>query len=272
MSFIYFSLLMMNSVAIPILVRSNFSEYSMDPELAAIFSNGANTDFGDAWYLQFSTLLLVNTGILAVTPLAHALLSFVWLRASRFAKRNFIYANHSNNGTDNVKYLELNAGPEYLFETKTAPLNAVLFTTLIFGLAFPLLYFVGLIAILVQYINERFTLALLYRLPKKYSLSLTLQNVNILAIAPVVASAIAFWMMGNRQLFGHQIGVLETKNDAQPSNHTLDTEAEKIISGQLTVLENIYLIAVIVTLFVFSLFGVTHIYELVMTEPTMGQH
>jgi len=47
----YFLVIIMNSVCVPILVRGNFSEYTSDPELSAIFNGGPNTDFGDAWYL-----------------------------------------------------------------------------------------------------------------------------------------------------------------------------------------------------------------------------
>ena len=156
---------MMNCVLVPILVRSNFSEYSNDPELAAIFSSGTNTDFGDAWYQQFSYLLIINASVLALTPVINACGQSVWIKVSRWIKREFIYASHDNNATDNIKYLELNAGPEYQFELKTAPLNCVLFTTLIFGMAFPLLYAVAIVAILIQYVTERYTLAMLYRLP-----------------------------------------------------------------------------------------------------------
>ena len=68
----------------------------------------------------------------------------------------------------------MHAGPEYRFQLKTASLNAVLFITLALGMAFPIFYPIALFAIIVQYIVERYTLAMFYRLPPKFSLDLTL--------------------------------------------------------------------------------------------------
>ena len=266
-SFVYFGALMLNSICIPILVKTSFREYTEEQLVATLF--GSNTDFGDAWYHQFSYLLLVNTFVLATTPLLNVFLSLVWLKLSKFTKREFLYAHHTNNETDNMKYLELNAGPEYQFEMKTAPLNAVLLTTLVFGLAFPLLYVVALFALIVQYLTERITLALLYRLPQKYSLSLTLQNAHILAFSPVVSSAIAFWMMGNKQIFGsRQPGALSTKDDIALSNHTLTAEAQDLMKGNLTILENVYLIALVLTAF-FSV--IYYLAQLMILKPPIDQ-
>mmetsp|Transcript_13109 Transcript_13109/g.20353 ORF Transcript_13109/g.20353 Transcript_13109/m.20353 type:complete len:298 (+) Transcript_13109:380-1273(+) len=182
---------------------------------------------------------------------------------------NYFYATHDNNITDNVKYLELHAGPEYQFENKMAPLNAVLMTVLVFGMAFPLLYLVALFAIAVQYITERYTLAMMYRLPQKYSLSLTLQNAQLLAFAPIISSFVGFWMLGNRQLFGHSVSPLGTKNDIPQSGHTLGSEADSLVSGKLSDLESIFLIAFILTVFAFAVYSVTHTYELLFKEPVV---
>ena len=107
------------------------------------------------------------------------------LTAKRYMSKKFWYASHENNYIDNIKFLELHAGPEYQFQTKTASLNAILFITLSLGLAFPILYPVALFAILLQYIVERYTLAVLYRLPPKFSLDMTTWNLHILALAPI---------------------------------------------------------------------------------------
>jgi len=71
------------------------------------------------------------------------------LKLSRYIKTNFFYKNHSNNHTDNIKFLEMNVGPEYPFQVKLASLNALLFITIVFGLAFPLLYPISILGISV---------------------------------------------------------------------------------------------------------------------------
>jgi hypothetical protein len=58
-----------------------------------------------------------------------------------------MYKNHTNNQTDNIKFIELNARPQYNIPTKTAGLNCILFVTISLGMAFPFLYIIAVFAI-----------------------------------------------------------------------------------------------------------------------------
>jgi len=137
-------------------------------------------------------------------------------------QRNYWYAGHDNNHIDNIKFLELHAGPEHRFQRKTASLNVVLFMTISLGAMFPILYPIALFAITIQYIVERYTLAIFYRLPPKFSLELTERNTFILAFAPLLGMAISFWAFGNYSMFhADVIGIMETSNDVLPSHHSL---------------------------------------------------
>ena len=78
-----------------------------------------------------------------------------------------------NNRNDTLKFEELYAAPEYNFHKKMASLNAAVFITIVFGIAFPLFYVVCLIAFIIKYLVERYTLAMFYRVPKKHSQLLT---------------------------------------------------------------------------------------------------
>ena len=79
----------------------------------------------------------------------------------------------------------------------------------------------------------------------------------------MLASAVGFWMMGNRQLFGHDANTIETKNDVVLSNHTLDSEAMIMVSGKLSLLENVYLIAFVLTAFFYTIYLLVHVYEVI---------
>jgi hypothetical protein len=65
------------------------------------------------------------------------------------------------------------------------------------GAVFPIFYSIAVIAILIQYIVERLTLALFYRLPPKFSLDLTLLNLKILSYGPIFGLLLSFWLFGN---------------------------------------------------------------------------
>ena len=70
---------------------------------------------------------------------------------------------------DYIEFLELHAGPEYNFYYKTANTTIMVFITLIFGPALPILYVISLITIGSAYFIDRLSLTYFYRLPPKYS-------------------------------------------------------------------------------------------------------
>jgi hypothetical protein len=113
------------------------------------------------------------------------------------------YKNHTNNDTDNMKFLELKSGPEYNFCSKAASLNCVLFMTVSLGTAFPFFYGIALFAIVIQYIVERYSLAMFYKLPTKFSLILTYSNINALAAGALINCSMTFWIMGNSHMFSN---------------------------------------------------------------------
>ena len=73
-----------------------------------------------------------------------------------------------------MRYIDLYAGPEYCFHFKSANTNLIVFTSLIFGPMMPILYFMCLYSIGIQYFMERVTLTYFYRLPPKFSEKLTI--------------------------------------------------------------------------------------------------
>ena len=75
------------------------------------------------------------------------------------------YKHHTNNYSDTLKYEEVYAAPEYNFHKKMASINAAVFLTIVFGIAFPVMYIVCIFAFFVKYVVERYTLARFYRLP-----------------------------------------------------------------------------------------------------------
>ena len=160
--------MLIDAVFISVLYRVNLSEY----DGFGIFVAGKNTDFGAIWYSDIGYLLIINLLVLSVRPLLTIMYQALRLRIFRYNVLTHTYKNHTNNTEDNIKFLELSAGPEYKFNLKFATLNTVIFTTLCFGNAFPLLYIIVFFALIVQYMTERYSLAMFYRLPPKFTTDL----------------------------------------------------------------------------------------------------
>ena len=193
-----FGCLFLNSCMLPLLLQANFSADYPGSFMDNTFSfGGRNSDFSSNWYKDIGPMLTLNLVFLAILPIVLVIGEYFSLKISRWMKRRVYYKGHENNMTDNIKFLELNAGPEYNFMTKTASLNCVLFITLVFGVTFPFFYIIALGAIVIQYMVERYTLACFYRLPPKFSLSTTQTNISILTYAALTSGLVAFWLYGN---------------------------------------------------------------------------
>jgi hypothetical protein len=107
-------------------------------------------------------------------------------------------------------------------------------------MAFPIFYAIALLAITIQYIIERYTLAMFYRLPPKFCLAITELNVKILSFGPVIGTAISFWMFGNKQMFSNKdIPPMNSANEITPSHHTLGETFKNIITFKLSWSENL---------------------------------
>lgn len=106
--------------------------------------------------------------------------------------------------------------------------------TIFLGAAFPIFYPIATLAILIQYTIERYTLARFYRLPPKFSLDLTLLNLNILSYAPAFGLLLCFWLYGNHQMFSNEkIESFQRINSPTvPSHHYVgDTFAKMFGAG-----------------------------------------
>ena len=108
-------------------------------------------------------------------PFIDFLTEYIEVSIHRCYARRYIYkANNHYDKHDFLKYLDVSAGPEYMFHSKLANTNLLLFFTVVFGPILPILYPIALAAGLVQYLTDKLFLSYFYRLPPKYSEQLTL--------------------------------------------------------------------------------------------------
>ena len=168
--------------------------------------------------------------VFAIRPIFEFLTEYYILRVSRWYYKRFVYTAERKSKElqisktyDYLEFLECHAGPEYPFYYKTANTSIMVFITLIFGPALPVLYIISLVSIGSQYFIERLSLAYFYRLPPKYSDKLTLLNLKIMSFAPILSLAFTFWIYNNGQMFGNRIDPIKTQTDVTLSHHTFAT-------------------------------------------------
>ena len=96
-----------------------------------------------------------------------------------------------------ITYLEMHCGPEYCFYYEIAKTSVIVFVCLLFGPLIPLLYCLGIFALLIQYVVDRTTLAYFYRLPPMYSHRLTMFLLRFTGKIPIFSLCLLFWQSTN---------------------------------------------------------------------------
>lgn len=74
---------------------------------------GRNSDFGSTWYADIGDQLMISMILLSLQPIFNTIFEMIVLKSLRYVRRFHFYRNHDNNQVDNIKFLELYAGPEH---------------------------------------------------------------------------------------------------------------------------------------------------------------
>jgi hypothetical protein len=142
--------------------------------------------------------------VFMIRPIFEFQIEYYSLKVKRWYYRKFVKPeDHNRNAEfgktyDYIEFLELHGGPEYNFYYKTANTTIMVFITLIFGPALPVLYIISLLSIGSTYFIDRLALTYFYRLPPKYSDKLTLLNLRIMSFAPLISLTFTFWLYNNQ--------------------------------------------------------------------------
>ena len=87
---------------------------------------------------------------------------------------------------------------------------------------------------------------MIFRLPAKYSASITFVNSGFLFFTPFLSLMLSFWMFGNKQLFGYSLDSKSSQTDVMNSHHTLGEKLQNIKQLKLTAIEDIYFFALVI--------------------------
>lgn len=118
--------------------------------------------------------------------------------------------------------MAMNAGPEYFYYYQVAKTIVTLYVCLLLGSSIPMLYLVGCLAIVNQYISDRLLLAYFHRRPPMYTNRLTMRIIDNIMIIPIFALSILFWQYTNRQMFENKIDNLKYDSDIRLSHHKVE--------------------------------------------------
>lgn len=83
----------------------------------------------------------------------------------------------------------------------------------------PPLYGIACVAFIILYINERLLVCYYYREPPAFDEKMTQLTLDLTKWVPFIMLPMAFWQLGNRQIFETVISEIDFKADIQESGH-----------------------------------------------------
>jgi hypothetical protein len=119
-------------------------------------------------------------------------------------------------------YIDIYAGPEYLIHYRYAAILLNIYVAFFYGTAMPYLYVTALLAFVILYINERLLVCYYYREPPAFDEKMTLMTLEMTKYVPLMMLPVAFWQLGNRQIFDNQVEEVVYKSDVQLSGHSIE--------------------------------------------------
>lgn len=179
--------LMLDMIVLPILIGANFKETNKGAY------DGKHTDFDADWYTEIGRQIVTTMIFFTFQPIIDFIIAFTKLNGTRCFKKCFVYKNESEIKRDTLTYMDMNAGPEYPYYYQTSKTITTVIICLLFGGSMPMLYLIGIIALLIQYLSDRLILAYFYRLPPMYTDRLTQSMLKIVSVMPVFSLSILFW-------------------------------------------------------------------------------
>lgn len=100
-----------------------------------------------------------------------------------------------------------------------------------FGPGIPHLFPLGLIALIILYTVERYSVAYYYRMPVDFNDSLNTDCIGDILWSPIVYCVMGFWFFSNRQIFENFVIPLEYLNDVPHMGHTIIGSLTRISPG-----------------------------------------
>jgi hypothetical protein len=143
------------------------------------------------------------------------------LKFKRWKDRGFSSDEKKSKQVSIQNYADLYSGPEYLIHFRYATLLLFLYIAMIYGTAIPFLWLISMLGYTVYWFNERKLIFNYYRAPPAYDIEITETAFFIISISPFFSLPIAFWQLGNRQIFDNILVGIKTSKDVRLSSHTI---------------------------------------------------
>jgi len=105
------------------------------------------------------------------------------------------------------------SGTDYVIHFKYSGVLNIVYIAFFYGIGLPLLFPIAAMSIFSQWVNERFNVAYVNKLPPTLDDKLTNNAINMLKWAPLLLCFNGYWMLSNQQIFNNKWHFLERADD-----------------------------------------------------------
>lgn len=184
-----------------------------------LFFVGTEPDFTVAWYRIVGTTIMRTMLSQALWPLIEFAMFWSLLNLSRCMDRKWSNDTFVSSQPSVQAYIDLYAGPAYLIHYRYAAILLQIGVAFCYGCAMPPLYGIACLAFFILFINERLLICYYYREPPAFDEKMTLLTLNIVRWVPFIMLPMAFWQLGNRQIFDNVVTPILFKSEIKLTQH-----------------------------------------------------
>jgi len=209
-----------NTAILIVLNNASFKDFDGGNGPASlIFFVGTETDFSVTWYKTVGTTIMRTMTSQALWPLIEFGMFYSIINFGRCFDRSFTSDTFNTKSPSVQAYIDTYAGPAYLIHYRYAAILLQIFVAFCYGCAMPPLYGIAAVAFVILYINERLLVCYYYREPPAFDEKMTMLTLELVTYIPYVMLPMAFWQLGNRQIFESVVTEIEFKADIRLSEH-----------------------------------------------------
>jgi hypothetical protein len=130
------------------------------------YLTGDYRDFSPDWYNDVGMKLSGSILGIAFSPLIEILVDFIIQYIMRVIDSRSLCPRRTLTHSSTIsKYVSLYSGPDYVIHIRYSYMINLFWVVVIFGQVMPILYFYGLLGLIILYVTERLTLAYMYKVP-----------------------------------------------------------------------------------------------------------
>lgn len=187
-----------NTGLLLMIVNADFSKLGIP--FISKFLRGNDPDFNQRFFIQVGDAVVGAMKVNMYMPAIEAIGQAVVRELKRLLDRKFTSDVFKTSKKSISAYVDLYAGPNYSLHFKYSSVLNIVFVTMMFGVAMPILYPIACLSLWTLYMVEKYCLYYTYKQPPKYDEQLNADVLNIMSVAPFINIAFGYWFLSNKQL------------------------------------------------------------------------